>query len=135
MYRRELWPLIIVSWGWGRVETTWGRWVGTWRGWRIGRVWWRRISGFSCRGRFSGGGGFGFWCSCSNWDRLSFAMSLSALVMVMVVMFAMLAMLAVFTVRQISELLGCVHLIDAVLGVLAILKAQMVWVDHHLVLP
>jgi len=64
-------------------------------------------------------------------------MSLCTLVVVMVVMFAMLAVLAVFAVvmGQISKLLGCVHLIDTMLGVLAILEAQMVWVDHHLVLP
>jgi len=121
MDRRELWPLVRI-WGWLRVCTTWWWWVCTVRAWG-------RVSGFSSG--FSGGGGS--WCGCGSGSgsRLCLVVSLSALVMVMVVMFAMLA---VFAVRQVGEFLGCVHLIDAVLGVLAILEAQMVWVDHHLVL-
>lgn len=114
---RELWPLVRV-WRWGRVCTRWR--------WGVSTVWsWGRV------GRFSGGW-FRFRCSCGSGYRLCFVVSLGALVVVMMVV--MFAMLAVFAVRQIGEFLGCVHLIDAMLGVLAVLEAQMVWVDHHLVL-
>jgi len=123
MCRRELWSLVRI-WRWGRVCSM--------AGWGVGRVWrWGRISSrFSCR--FSGGGGFGLRCGCGSVYRLCLVVSLALVVVMVVVMFAMLA---VFAVRQIGEFLGCVHLIYMMLGVLAILEAQMVWVDHHLVLP
>lgn len=129
MFRGELWPLVRV-WRWGRVYT--------WAGWWVGRVWgWGRVSGFSCGlsgcggSRFSSGGGFRCGCGSGSGNRLALGMSLSALVVVMVVV--MFAMLAMFAVRQIGEFLGCVHLVNVMLRVLAILEAQMVWVYHHLV--
>lgn len=136
MFRRELWPLVRV-WRWGRAR------VCTWPGWWVGSVWgWGRISGFSCglsgcgRSRLSSGGWFRCGCGSGSGYRLALGgMSLCALVVVVVVVvFAMLAVFAV-PMRQIGEFLGCVHLVDVMLRVLAILKAQMVWVDHHLVLP
>jgi len=122
----ELGSLIRVG-GWWRVFTSW------W--WGISTIWsWGRICRF--RGGFSGGGRSRFRCGCGSGNRFSFGVSLSAFVVMMVIMLAMFAMLAVFAVavRQIGKFLGCVHLVNAMLGVLAILEAQMVWVDHHLVL-